>query len=82
MTGAEDLDVLIAAADFSTFVQVLLEPNFKQADSVTNRMQPGVFHFLDNDSDTGTPINIHADTRILSGDRFLKSRALPLESML
>jgi len=82
LTGVEDVDVLIAAADFSTFVQVLLEQNFKQANSVTNRMQPGVFHFLGNDSDTGTLINIHAYTRILTGDHFLKSWALPLESML
>ena len=82
LTGVEDVDVLIAAADFSSFVQVLSAQEFKQADSVTNRMQPGVFHFLGNDSDTGTLINIHAYTRILTGDHFLKSWALPLESML
>ncbi len=82
LTGVEDVDVLFAPADFSRFVQILLEYDFKQADSVTNRMQPGVFHFLGNDSETGTLINIHAYTRILTGDHFLKSWALPLEDLL
>jgi hypothetical protein len=82
LTGVEEVDVLVAAEDFSQFVQILLEQEFKQADSVTNRMQPGVFHFLGNDSETGTLINIHAYTRILTGDHFLKSWTLPLESML
>lgn len=82
LTGVEDIDVLIAEADWPRFVQILLDHQFKQADSVTNRMQPGVFHFLGNDSATGTLINVHAYTRILTGDHFLKSWALPLEELL
>lgn len=82
LTGVEDVDVLVAAADFPPFVQILLEHDFKQADSVSNRMQPGVFHFLGIDGKTGTLINIHAYTRILTGDHLLKSWALPLESLL
>ena len=82
LTGVEDVDVLVAAADFPPFVQILLEHDFKQADSVSNRMQPGVFHFLGIDGKTGTLINIHAYTRVLTGDHLLKSWALPLESLL
>lgn len=82
LTGREDVDVLVAEDDFPRFVAILLEQGFKQADSVSNRMQPGVFHFLGNDAATGTLINVHAYTRILTGDHFLKNWALPLEQML
>ena len=57
LTGVEDVDVLVASADFPPFVQILLAHGFKQADSVSNRMQPGVFHFLGIDGETGTLIN-------------------------
>jgi thymidylate kinase len=82
LTGVEDVDVLVASADFPPFVQILLAHGFKQADSVSNRMQPGVFHFLGIDGETGTLINVHAYTRILTGDHLLKSWALPLETLL
>ena len=35
LTGVEDVDVLIAQADFPRFVQILLDYDFKQAESVT-----------------------------------------------
>jgi len=82
LTGKEDVDVLIALEDFPRFVQVLLEQDFKQADSITSRMQPGVYHFLGNDGETGTLVNIHAYTRIMTGDHFMKSWTLPLEQLL
>lgn len=82
LTGIEDVDVLIKAEDFPAFVQVLLQHDFKAADSITSREQPGVFHFLGNDEATGTLINIHAYTRILTGDHFLKSWTFPFEKML
>lgn len=82
LTGIEDIDVLIKAEDFANFVQILLQHDFKAADSTTSRQQPGVFHFLGNDDATGTLINFHAYTRILTGDHFLKSWALPFEVLL
>ena len=82
LTGIEDVDVLVAEKDFPRFTAILAEQGFKQATSVTNKMQPGVFHFLGNDSATGTLINVHAYTRILTGDHFLKNWALPFEKML
>lgn len=82
LSGVEDVDLLVAEVDFPRFVAILLEQGFKQADSVTTRMQPGVFHFLGNDSATGTLINVHAYIRILTGDHFLKNWALPFEQML
>ncbi len=82
LAGEEDLDVLINAQDFSRFMTILLQEQFILAESITSREQPGVFHFLGNDEATGTLINVHAYTRILTGDHFLKTYALPLEKLL
>jgi hypothetical protein len=56
ITAREDVDILIAEHDFPAFVKIMLDQGFRQADSVTNREQPGVFHFLGNDSATGSLI--------------------------
>jgi len=82
LAGEEDLDLLILATDFSEFQRIVLQLGFKGAVSVTSRNQPGVFHFLGNDSETGKLINLHAFTRILTGDHLLKSWALPAERLL
>lgn len=82
LSGSEDLDLLVHERDFAQLQQVLLSEHFRQADSEANRLQPGVFHFLGNDSATGTLINFHVYTRILTGDHFMKSWALPFEEML
>jgi len=80
--GKEDLDLLVDEEDFPGFVAILMEHGFKQADSISSKMQPGVFHFLGNDEATGSLINIHAFTRILTGDHFLKSWNFPFAKML
>jgi thymidylate kinase len=82
ITAREDVDILIAENDFPAFLKIMVDEGFRQADSVTNREQPGVFHFLGNDSDTGSLINFHTYTRILTGDHFMKSWALPFEQLL
>jgi thymidylate kinase len=82
MSAAEDVDILIDRSRWSEFVVILLQHNFKAAASVTSRNQPGVFHFLGNDDATGTFVNVHAYARILTGDHFLKSWALPFERLL
>lgn len=82
LSGKEDLDILVDSQDFSRFMAILLKEEFKLAESITSSQQPGVFHFLGHDESTGKLINVHAYTRILTGDHFLKSYALPLEKLL
>jgi thymidylate kinase len=82
VTAREDVDVLIKEDDFPLFIKLMAENGYRQADSVTNREQPGVFHFLGSDDATGVLINFHTYTRILTGDHFMKSWALPFERML
>ena len=82
LTGKEDVDVLVAFQDFSAFVEILMANGFKVAESITSKKQPGVFHFLGNDDATGTLINIHTFSWILTGDHFLKSWNFPFADML
>ncbi len=82
LSGKEDFDVLIAFQDFSIFVEILMSNGFKAAESITSKKQPGVFHFLGNDDATGTLINIHTFSWILTGDHFLKSWNFPFGEML
>ncbi|MCP3914024.1 MAG: hypothetical protein GY711_00530 [bacterium] len=82
LAATEDLDLLIEKARFSEFVQILLANGFKPAETLTSRQQPGVYHFLGNDADAGRVINVHAYTRILTGDHLLKSSTWPLERLL
>ncbi|MGD8589299.1 MAG: hypothetical protein PVG22_10770 [Chromatiales bacterium] len=82
LAGQEDLDILVDPQDFPRFMTILLNEDFKLAESITSAQQPGVFHFLGNDKSSGTLVNVHAYTRILTGDHFLKTYALPLEKIL
>lgn len=82
LTGKEDVDVLIDFQDFSAFVEILMTLGFKEAESITSKKQPGVFHFLGNDDATGTLLNIHTFSWILTGDHFLKSWNFPFGPML
>jgi thymidylate kinase len=82
VTAREDVDILIEEEGFPHFVKLMADNGLRQADSVTNREQPGVFHFLGNDEETGALINFHTYTRILTGDHFMKSWALPFERLL
>jgi len=82
ITAREDVDILVEESGFPDFVKIMADNGFRQADSVTNREQPGVYHFLGNDDDTGALINFHTYTRILTGDHFMKSWALPFGELL
>ncbi len=82
LAGKGDLDLLVEKEDFPAFVTALLQQGFKQAESATSRRQPGVFHFLGNDDAKHGIVNVHAYARILTGDHFLKTWAIPLERML
>jgi thymidylate kinase len=82
VTAREDIDILLREHDFPAFTKIMLDEGFRHSDSVTNREQPGVFHFLGNDDETGALINFHVYTQILTGDHFMKSWALPFEELL
>jgi thymidylate kinase len=80
--GDEDFDILVARKDFGRFTELMSRHDMREADSPTSQHQPGIVHFLGYDRASGRLINVHAHARILTGDHFLKSFALPLEQML
>ncbi len=82
LSGIDDLDLLVANSDFPSFNIALLEENFKEAESITSRFQPGIYHYLGNDAASGTLINAHVHSRTMTGDHFIKSWALPFEDLL
>ncbi len=82
LTGIDDLDLLVAEADLPAFEIALLREGFREADSITSRYQPGIYHFLGNDDATGRLINAHLHAHSMTGDHFIKSWALPFEQLL
>ena len=82
LTGIDDLDLLVSESDAGKFEIALLNEQYKEAESITSRFQPGVFHFLANDDASGRLINAHVHLHTLTGDHFIKSWALPFEKML
>lgn len=82
LAGIDDFDVLIERRRFEEFVGALCALGFRQAETVTSRQQPGVFHFLGSDAETGRLVNVHAYARVLTGDHFLKSWTWPIEELL
>ncbi len=82
MTGIDDLDLLVAQSDAAKFEIALLNERYKEAESITSRYQPGVFHFLANDEASGRLINAHIHLHTQTGDHFIKSWVLPFEKLL
>lgn len=82
LSGIDDLDLLVSNTNFPSFNIALIQETFKEAESITSRFQPGIYHFLGNDAATGRLINAHVHTRTMTGDHFIKSWALPFEDML
>ena len=82
MSGIEDWDVLINIEDFPTFLTIIFDLKAKNARSINDASQFGIYHFYALDETTGTLVHIHAYVRVLSGDSLVKSYRLPFERML
>lgn len=82
LAGIDDLDLLVEQSEAHKFEIALLNEQYKEAESITSRYQPGVFHFLANDETTGRLINAHVHLHTQTGDHFIKSWALPFEKLL
>jgi thymidylate kinase len=82
MAGIDDVDLHVHPQDFELLQAQLLTLHFKLADTPSNRLQAGVFHFLGNDLATGKLLNVHVYTRILTGDHMLKTWLLPMSDLL
>lgn len=82
MAGVDDLDLLVAKADFAAMVATLAEHGFKRCESTSGLDLPGVFHYYGYDSDTQRFVHVHLYTRLLTGESLVQTHWLPFESML
>ena len=79
LSGLEDIDLLVLAADAHAFQRVLNECGFKLAVSRRGTGHPGVFHALAWDPDSGRLLDLHAYHQLVSGDSLVKSFRFPIE---
>lgn len=81
LSGVDDLDLLISAADTHAFCALLAEREFRLA---TDRAlsNPFVFHYYGLDPETGLLVHLHVYFRMITGGSILKNHWIPVERML
>ena len=82
LEGVEDLDLVVDRAHHARFLKVMGLSGCKPAETTTSKQTLGVTHFVGYDHELGRVINVHAYTRLLTGDHLLKASAWPLEELL
>ena len=79
MTGASDLDLLVARPDRQKAIELLLAFGFKQWPDVSGCDHPAIASFLGWDETTGLIHHVHIQYKIVFGHSLLKSFRLPAE---
>ena len=79
MTGASDLDLLVARPDRQRAIELLLAFGFKQWPDVSGCDHPAIASFLGWDETTGLIHHVHIQYKIVFGHSLLKSFRLPAE---
>jgi len=82
LAGVDDIDFHIRPSDFDALRSLLSHAGYRLATTPSNALQPGVFHYMGNDDETGKLINLHVYTRILTGDHMLKTWVFPFSDFL
>jgi thymidylate kinase len=82
LAAAEDIDLLVDQRDAKLFFTVLLENDFKVAQSRAGIGHPGVFHAFGLDKASAELVHVHAYFQIVSGDSLVKNYRLPIETFL
>ena len=76
------LDLLVDPSDLSRIQQILAGLRFKEAVVASGPRTPGVWHYYGCDPSTGQLVHVHLFNRVVTGESFVKSHRLPLDSML
>lgn len=82
LSGAGDLDLLVAQQDQQSFQALLLQLGFRCASQVAWQRQPGVFHFYGLDDRSEKLLHLHVYFVLVTGGQLLKNYRLPFESAL
>ena len=76
--GDKDLDLLIARADMSRFLEVLCQLQIKPA-KARNPDFPGIENYYGFDAPSGKIVHIHAHYRLALGDNLTMNYYIPIE---
>lgn len=79
-SGANDLDLLIAARHAARFEAILRQHGFVKAERPRGQRMPGIFDRYGLDDATGTIVHVHGHTRLTVGDDMTKNFSLPIET--
>jgi thymidylate kinase len=79
MTGASDLDLLIARPDRQKATELLLAFGFKQWPDASGSDHPAIVNFLGWDETTSLIHHVHIQFKLVFGHSLLKSFRLPAE---
>jgi hypothetical protein len=82
LTGAGDLDLLVARGDQHRAQRILLERRFKLFPSVAYRDHPAISSFLGYDEPSGRIVHLHLHFRLAVSEPLLKNYQLPWEETI
>ena len=80
VSAENDLDLLIARRDATTFTAVLHRLGFRSARPPTARQLPGVIDYYGLDESSARIVHVHAHYQLVLGDDMTKNFRLPLEA--
>ena len=82
LQGELDFDLLVSNQSFADAINILMQLGFKPAAPRWGTNPPGVIHYYGYDPNQDDHVHLHIFTRVLSGERFLKSHLFPFEDMM
>jgi thymidylate kinase len=82
LSGASDLDLLIARRDRQRATEILTSQGFKLWPDAPGLDHPSVMSFLGYDEASGLVLNVHAHFRLVLGHSLLKNMRLPIEDQI
>lgn len=81
LSGATDLDLLIAPEDLGRFTAILEEQGCVAVSPPADGDHPGMSHYLGLDPETGVLFHLHLHDRLVLGQRFTKNYVIPLTDL-
>ena len=82
LVGEQDIDLLVSGDSLACATSILMQLGFKAAAPRWGSNPLSVIHYYGYDPDQNELIHLHMFTRVLTGERFLKSHLFPFEEML
>jgi thymidylate kinase len=82
LSGEKDFELLVDRKSSGRVTAILLELGFRRAVVSWEERTPGVHHYYGCDEQTGQLVHVHYYICLMTGESFIKSHLLPLDTML